>query len=368
MSKMSNRLTAGDGLAEDTPRPLRIIKRGQHVPFDVSSAHSSPRSIETVPHAGVVLSSRRLDVPKQRRTNGTATTGTTSTFSTPIPNPKPDPGRRLHNTHTHTRCTVRASTTGTVQVMTASPSSSTPLVSSSPPVVSNLLRPRAFTATTSRAYPQHSPPRLPSEQRHRAQPSLRSRLLSRVMNGVAGKARLSNATAERKATSRQLRSNSEPEAEPCNGSQPTASRSRTSSSVDTAATFDGDLDSALAAFPTPPKSAVTSSTTLSSFESSRRASLINRTLAEPRNVALASAQLNVLPEIDRLGIDSGQSVLVAVEIVGGVAPIEDIPTPVLPILKPLDVAIVIDNSCVVRCQAYTYPANKFSDYSHLLGR
>ena len=441
MSKLPNRPTAGDDLADDTPRPLRIIKRGPHVPFDFSLANSSPRSTETVPHEGVVLSTQAssmlhghtgsdamansssrlppvawpagsgewLDVPKQRRTKarpapesalgrleggssmgrgtGTGTTGTTSTFVShasttpehphphthphPSPSPNPDPGRRLHNLHnTHTRCTVRASTTGTVQVITSSPSSSTahtPLASSSPPVVSNL-RPRAFTATTSLGYPQHNPPRLPSEQRHRAQPSLRSRLLSRVMNGVAGKARISNATAERKATTRHFHSNSETEAEPCKGSQPPGSRSRTSSSVGTAAAFDGDLDSALAAFPTPPKSAVTSPTTLSSFESSRRASLINRTLAEPRNVALASAQLNVLPEIDRLGTDSGQSVLVAVEIVGGVAPIEDIPSPVSSILKPLDVAIVIDNSCVVRCQAYIYLANKFSDYSHRPGR
>ena len=436
---MSNKLTAGDDFAEvdDTPRPLRIIKRGQHVPFDSSLASASPRSIEVVPREGVALSAQAssmlhghtdsvvtvnsssrlapvawpagsgewLDVPKQRRTKvrpayeaalgrldggsstGTGTgTGTTSTFlshasTTPghphpshantnlnlnaNPNPNPDPGRQLHNT----RCTVRASTTGTVQVITSNPCNSTahnPLIPSSPPFVSNL-RPRAFTTTTGFGYPQNSPPRLPSHPRYPTQPSLRSRLLSRVMNGVAGKARISNATAERKASTRKSHGNLETEAEPCKSSQPTGSRSGTSS-VETAATFDGDLDSALAAFPTPPKSAVTSPLTLSSFESSRTASLINRTLVEPRNVALASAQLNVLPEVDRLGIDAGRSVLVAVEIIGGVTPIEDILSPVSSILKPLDVAIVIDNSCVVGYQAYIYLADKFSGYSHLPGR
>ena len=95
---------------------------------------------------------------------------------------------------------------------------------------------------------------------------------------------------------------------------------------------------------------------------------MHRTLAEPRNVALASAQLNVLPEIDRLGIDAGRSVLVAVEIVGGVTPIEGILSPVSLILKALDVAIVIDNSYVVRCQAYVYLAKKFPDHLHHPGR
>ena len=391
---MSNRLMARDDFADEAPRPLRIIKRGQHVPSDFSLASTSPGSVETVPHEGVIVSAQAswilhghtgtatpansssklpsvawpaasgelLDVPKQRRTkarpahesalgrlDGDSSTAITSTST----NSNPDPGRRLHNT----RCTVRASTTGTVQVHTSTlpsifnPSNSTahvPLIPSSPPFVSNL-RPRAFTATTSSGYPQNNPLGLPSQHRHRTQPSLRSRLLSRVMNGVTGKARISNATAERKATTRQIHSNPETEAEPCKGSQPPGSRSGTSSSVDTAATFDGDLDSALAAFPTPPKSAVTSPTALSSFESSRTASLINRRLVEPRNVALASAQLNVLPEINRLESDGGRSVLVAVEIVGGVTPIEDIPSPVSSVLKPLDVAIVIDNSCVVRC-------------------
>ncbi|KAL8793446.1 MAG: hypothetical protein Q9195_003929 [Heterodermia aff. obscurata] len=414
---MSNKVTAGDNFAEadDTPRPLRIIKRGQHVPLELpktsssphSSPHSSLRSIETVPHEEGVLSAQassilhghtgtvgmahsssglpsvawpagsgeRLDVPKQRRTrarlaqdlalarlDGTGTgtflclANTTphphhphhlNHLDHPNPNPNPDPGRRLHNTHnTHTPRTVRASTTGTVQVITSNPSNSTSrtrLIPSSPPFVSNL-RPRAFTATTSLGYSQNNPSRLPSQEGHRTQPSLRSRLLSRVMNGVAGKARASNATAEPEATTRKSHSNSENETEPCKGSQPTGPRPGASSSLGTAAIFDGDLDSALAAFPTPPKSAMTSPTTLSSSESSRTTSLISRTLVEHRNATLASAQLNVLPEIGSLGIDDGQSVLVAVEVVGVVTPLDDVLSPVSSILKPLDVAIVIDNS------------------------
>ena len=121
-------------------------------------------------------------------------------------------------------------------------------------------------------------------------------------------------------------------------------RPETPSSLDMAMTLDGDLDTTLAAFPSPPKSSVTFPTTLSSFETSRTTSFTARTLAEPRKVAIPCAQLKVFADTDRLGSDGGRTVSVAIEITGGVTPIDAAAGG-----KPLshiglDVAIVIDNS------------------------
>ena len=124
-------------------------------------------------------------------------------------------------------------------------------------------------------------------------------------------------------------------------------RPDTSSSLDTTTTFDGDLDTALAAFPSPPKSTVTSPTTVSSFDTSPTTSFVARTLAEPKKVAIPCAQLNVFADTDRLGSDAERTVSVAIEIVGGVTPIDaaagDKPVPHI----GLDVAVVVDNSWVL---------------------
>ena len=111
--------------------------------------------------------------------------------------------------------------------------------------------------------------------------------------------------------------------------------------------FDDDLDRALAAFPSPPKSTLTSPTTKSSFETSDITSSTARTLFEPRKVAIPCAQLNVFADTDRLSSDGGKTVSVAIEIVGGVTPIDvaaaDKPLPHI----GLDVAVVVDNSWVL---------------------
>ena len=64
-------------------------------------------------------------------------------------------------------------------------------------------------------------------------------------------------------------------------------------------------------------------------------------LAEPRKVAIPCAQLNIFADTDRLGSDGGQTVSVAIEIMGGVIPIDaaagDKPLPHI----GLDVAVVI---------------------------
>jgi len=151
------------------------------------------------------------------------------------------------------------------------------------------------------------------------QPSLRQRLLFRVMSGVSSKSQVSHAAMEREMVVQQLDSNHTGEAtrdvQEVGGPRPS-----TASSIGTISTFGGNLELALAAFPTPPTSTVTSPTTLASFETSRTTATPARRRVQPTNNAIPGAQLNLLPEIDQLSLDDGKSVFVAVEITGIVGP------------------------------------------------
>ena len=309
---------------DDTPRPLRIVKR-------------DPRA----------ASGEMLHVSKQRHTNlrgahdlalGDVAGRTLSHANTPREDLQQasDPDRQLYEP---ARCSARATTTGLTSHRHASltPSVAAPFVS--------IPRPRAVTAGTSRPGDPHiNIPRLRPPQPTTS--SLRARLFSRMMNGVAGRPHSSQAAVEREATAQQVNENLDFDVDH-KRLQRIMSRSGTSSSVETAAAFDYDLDVALAAFPTPPKSTVTSPTTASSFETSRTTSPSLRTLIEPKNVAIPSAQLNVISDVDRLGVDGGRSILVAVEIIGGTTLIRDVPGEMQSTFTGLDVAIVIDNSYVV---------------------
>jgi len=176
------------------------------------------------------------------------------------------------------------------------------------------------------------------------QPSLRQRLLSRVMSGVSSKSQTSHATMEREAVDSKVHGNHSGEAERAGDVQEFGrSRPSTASTIKTVSTFGGNLEIALAAFPTPPTSTVTSPTTLSSFETSRTTSTPARRLVQPTINAISGAQLNLLPEIDQLSLDAGKSVFVAVEITGAVGPMEgSYDISVRP--KGLDVAVVIDST------------------------
>lgn len=351
-NNMSTRL-AVDG-EDDTPRPLRIVKR-------------DPRA----------ASGEMLHVSKQRHTNlrgandlalGDVAGRTLSHASTPRERLQlaSDPDRQLYEP---ARCNARATTTGSliIQDPLTSHRHASLTASVAAPLVS-IPRPRAVTAGTSRpGHPHINIPRLPPQPRQPTTSSLRARLFSRVMNGVAGKHHSSHAAVEREATAQQVNGKLDFDGEH-KRPQGVMSRSGTSSSVEMAAIFDYDLDVALAAFPTPPKSTVTSPTTASSFETSRTTFPSLRTLTEPRNVAIPSAQLNVISDVDRLGVDGGRFVLVAVEIVGRTTLIQDVPGEMQPTFTGLDVAIVIDNSCVVSQVVYVHYTNRCLDYSHHPGR
>ncbi|KAL8826079.1 MAG: hypothetical protein Q9191_004022 [Dirinaria sp. TL-2023a] len=179
--------------------------------------------------------------------------------------------------------------------------------------------------------------------RSREQPSLRHRLFSRVVHGVAGKPNVSCAALEREALARGLHSNDNGSAEPPRSARIGRPRTASASSVETASTFLGGIDLALAAFPTPPKSTVTSPTTTSSFETSHAAYVPSRVSLRPPDIALPTVQLSAIPEVDELSVRDGQTLFVAVEITEGIGFINQT-CDLAPQAKGLDVAIVIDSS------------------------
>lgn len=382
----------GDGDA--TPRPLRIIKRGQQSPFGFSAVRqpdrggvsgrewsvpllvvgprgdtgavakpdSPRRGIHT--DADTTSSGDALFVPKQRRTTVDSLRGSvdagwstsTSTSTRSYPRPAIAARDQLHTTTTTSPDLKRQSYRGAQWIPRATTTGTwrTPDLPCHyghrplEPHVSSA-RPRAFTADLlGLKHPQIDAPQLSSPQNPPTQPSLRSRLLSRVMNGVAGKAHHGHATMRGHSIAREPGEMPNAEAERLGASEAHEQRPETSSSMNTDMAFDADLDIALAAFPSPPKSTVTSPTTISSFETSRTTSSTARTLTEPKNVAIPNAQLNVLAETDELGSEGGQTILVAVEVVGGVTPMDaaagEKPLPSV----GLDVVIVIDNSWVIQ--------------------
>lgn len=170
------------------------------------------------------------------------------------------------------------------------------------------------------------------------QPSLRQRLLSRVMSGVSSKSQVSHAAMEREGVVRQLHGNDTEDIEDFGGPRPS-----TASSIGTVSTLGFNLELALAAFPTPPTSTVTSPTTLSSFDTSRTTSTPARRLVQPTNIAVPGARLILLPEIDQLSLDTGKSVFVAVKIAGIVGPMDE-SYDVSAHPKGLDVAVVVDST------------------------
>ena len=340
-----------------TPRPLRISKREDrnHGNPHITNASPLPDSnigeqVQGKAFPGVAI--RRdgyshapkggiLEIPKQRNTRCRALGSTMSPQSPAWEKWSSESDRRSHKANGPT---IRATTVGSLidtdllsRQRFVSPAIQTRTVSNRPL--------RAFTADAL-GFPFPLPATLQQQSppNPRPQPTLRSRLLSKVMIGVTGKPHQSHAVRER--TSNLKKSHRKPDLQmaPLKSSQAPSSRPMTSSSLESNMTFDYDLDVALAAFPSPPKSTVTSPTTVSSFESTRMASSLARTLVGPRTGVMPCAQLNVLPEADRLGSEGDQTVLVAVDIVGTVAPTAPQPNPAVQRVFGLDIAVVIDNS------------------------
>lgn len=210
---------------------------------------------------------------------------------------------------------------------------------------SNDSRPRAVTVgSMQNDLPKSSSYRSGTLKSSETQPSLRHRLLTRVMSGVSNKSQVSHAAMEREAIHRQLHGSHIGRTEAARDVEEVGRpRPSTASSIDTISTLGGNLEHALAAFPTPPTSTVTSPTTLSSFETSRTLPMSPRRLVQPPNNAIPGAELTLIPEIDQLSLDAGKSVFVAIEVTGTVGSMDwSSETPARP--RALDVAVVIDST------------------------
>lgn len=117
---------------------------------------------------------------------------------------------------------------------------------------------------------------------------------------------------------------------------------RTNSGTRTQAYFEHDLHGAQAAFPTPPASNPTSSTTTGSFTSQTRPERF-RDLCTPANAVLMGAELKLTPEYDQLSSGQGRGMLVSLDIKGitnSTSSAQDVWSE----HTGLDAVVVIDNS------------------------
>lgn len=179
------------------------------------------------------------------------------------------------------------------------------------------------------------------EQAISNQPPLKQSWVSRVMNGLTNRPKASYGAAQLGERVNPLHKALPNISYPSNQPHPVRSRSDTISSIENESILGGDLDTVIAAFPTPPSSSVTSPTTLASPEISRMSWVT--ALRKPEDVPVIGAELSIIPELLKLSSNGGQSMYVAIEIAGVVAPLATTyGTPVNP--HRLDVAVIIDNS------------------------
>ena len=117
----------------------------------------------------------------------------------------------------------------------------------------------------------------------------------------------------------------------------TGSRATTKSSAETVSSFSSGLDGTIAAFPNPPKSVVTSATLSNSTNLGPRAA-IPAILSSVNGASIIGASLTLIPEVDTIAINRGETLFVAVDVEGVIN------TPSLAVGSGLDVVVVIDNS------------------------
>ena len=100
------------------------------------------------------------------------------------------------------------------------------------------------------------------------------------------------------------------------------------------------LENTLASFPSPPQSQLPSPTNSSCRDLKLKGVEVRGSPLVAEYVAVASAEISAVAEIDRLSLDDGQSIFVAVEIKGTLNIPEKRPRE----LNSLDVVVIIDNS------------------------
>ncbi len=177
----------------------------------------------------------------------------------------------------------------------------------------------------------------------RRQPSFRHRFISRMMSGLMSKSN-SNAMArvEEKKSLISPFDQGSADLEPVEQLD-IARRSVSSAASDTLS--GNDLDNALAAFPSPPMSIVTPSTTVASFETSKTYHpQSDRELSQPELPKALAIELDITPEKEFLGSENETSMFVAVDVRacltgGGVEHLKGRSPD-----NGLDIAVIIDNS------------------------
>lgn len=174
----------------------------------------------------------------------------------------------------------------------------------------------------------------PVLQRHT---SFRHRFVSRIMGNLSHRSHNGYTTidASSKASSK-LETNSNLEGQVVDAMDTSRRTSASSEGTDT-------FDSTLASFPTPPTSNEASPTIFGSFSSSHLEPRRYRELCKPEETAIMSAELRLTPEYDEANSDNGNSMLVAIDIEGQINNTNS-DHGVGSQHTGLDVAVIIDNS------------------------
>ena len=356
----------GFGDPEVTPKPLRTAKRGNLRLSDPVAINSLPCISQdfTSPTSHSSDSSTSLYVRKQRRSG--------SSYSS-VANAAPDDpdGPSLVRADEGTReylasikvggesgsipdeskvsittrpAPTRAFATGVFDKTNfLSPINDEPLISPTPLVAFNG-RQRAVTTNAGSHYPTEAGQ---SARRHvlRRQPSFKQRLMT-VMGGLTHRAHdghATDATGKERPQSTQLlpQDPQAPERRPRH-QDPEHVRRILSSGTD--ACSGSELDGALSAFPTPPKSNYTSPTTPTSRQSSTPPSSRFRNLRRPEVAAIMTPQLEVTSEYEEMSAKNGKTMMVAIDIEGTLNTTTTSGQSLWNREVGLDVVVIIDNS------------------------
>ena len=175
------------------------------------------------------------------------------------------------------------------------------------------------------------------------QNSSKNSLMSRVMSGLTNRNHISNVASRGRYDATQTPSELSPTS-PSRAREKKHAVKRSDSSTETDTSCESNLQHARPAYPTPPTSCATSSTTTGSTDS--RPSIVPqrfRELCKPADAILMGAELTLTPEYDELRAGKEQSMWVSLDIKGttnSTSNVQDVWSQ----HTGLDIVVVIDNS------------------------
>ena len=294
-----------------TPRPLHVNKRKRQSSQHSYIAHGSLATGSLAPAA------------KVRRA---ATMSDPSTFLK-------SQSTQDRDKATNSTRSSRAVTLGTTQWVDANRQATSHNVSSSSHQLSKPLSKGAETP------PLDWNCSLDSDSQHtvRRLPSIKHRVLSRVMNTLTGKSSSSQLNAE----DREVRRPSLGEST-SNDSAGQTTNARTSFSTTARTSIsDTNLETALSEFPQPPGSPLTVPASISAFEQAKLEFQAYRRLHAPSDAVVISPEILITPEVASVDANKDRSLYLAVEISAVAGPGRKSQNHCF---YGLDVAVIIDNS------------------------